>query len=198
MDIYQMIGRNIEVTDAMRAYAEEKLEKLERFSDHIVDAKVVMSYATDGNPALPAKVEVQLNVPNGIVRAEESGPDTYAATDMVVEKLERQLRRFKERRLAKRTQELPPTNLDVPPLPIDNDGDVSALPELDAEDEARDPAIVRVKRHVMRPMSPEDAALQMEALGHSFFVFHNMETNGISVIYLRHDGDYGLIEPANN
>jgi putative sigma-54 modulation protein len=193
MDIYQMIGRNIEVTDAMRSYAEEKLEKLNRFSDQIVDAKVVMSYATDGNPAEPAKVEVQLNVPNGIVRAEESGPDTYAATDMVVEKLERQLRRFKERRLAKRTQE-PPASLEVPPLPIDNDG---ALPPVEGEDEESDPAIVRVKRHVMRPMSPEDAAMQMEALGHSFFVFHNMDTEVISVIYLRDDGDYGLIEPAS-
>jgi putative sigma-54 modulation protein len=192
MDIYQMIGRNIEVTDAMRTYAEEKLEKLERFSDHIVDAKVVMSYATDGNPAMPAKVEVQLNVPNGIVRAEESGPDTYAATDLVVEKLERQLRRFKERRLAKRNQELPPSDLAVAPM---EGADTAA--ETD-EREAREPAIVRVKRHVMRPMSPEDAALQMEALGHSFFVFHNMETDTISVLYKRHDGNYGLIEPANN
>ncbi|ADI13184.1 ribosome hibernation-promoting factor, HPF/YfiA family [Truepera radiovictrix] len=190
MDIYQMIGRNIEVTDAMRAYAEEKLEKLERFSDHIVDAKVVMSYATDGNPAMPAKVEVQLNVPNGIVRAEESGPDTYAATDLVVEKLERQLRRFKERRLAKRNQEPPPSDLDVAPM---EGAGVAA-----DESQEREPAIVRVKRHVMRPMSPEDAALQMEALGHAFFVFHNMETDTISVLYRRHDGDYGLIEPANN
>lgn len=196
MDIYQMIGRNIEVTDAMRSYAEEKLEKLNRFSDQIVDAKVVMSYATDGNPAEPAKVEVQLNVPNGIVRAEESGQDTYAAVDMVVEKLERQLRRFKERRLAKRTQERPPTDLEVPPLPIDDDGALPPVEDELSEDE-RDPAIVRVKRHVMRPMSPEDAAMQMEALGHSFFVFYNMDTEVISVIYLRDDGDYGLIEPAN-
>jgi len=191
MDIYKLIGRNIDVTDAMRSHAEEKLEKLSRFSDHIVDAKVVMSYATDGNPALPAKVEVQLNLPHGIVRAEENGPDTYAATDMVVEKLERQLKRFKERKLAKRTQEPVLSGDALPPLPLDGDLPAEVPTEEDTEGE-----IVRVKRHVMRPMSPEDAAMQMEALGHSFFVFRNMESDDINVIYRRFDGDYGLIEPA--
>lgn len=192
MDIYKLIGRNIDVTDAMRAHAEEKLEKLNRFSDHIVDAKVVMSYATDGNPALPAKVEVQLNLPNGVVRAEENGPDTYAATDMVVEKLERQLKRFKERKLAKRTQEPMLAGDDLPPLPLEG----NLPPEVEEADADAEGEIVRVKRHVMRPMSPEDAAMQMEDLGHSFFVFRNMESGDINVIYRRFDGDYGLIEPA--
>lgn len=190
MDIYKLIGRNVEVTDAMRNYAEEKLDKLSRFSEHIVDAKVVMSYAADGNPALPAKVEVQLNLPHGIVRAEESGQDTYAATDMVVEKLERQLKRFKERKLAKRGKE-PALEDDLPPLPLEGN-----LPPEEAS-EIVGGEIVRVKRHVLRPMSPEDAAMQMEALGHNFFVFRNMETDDVSVIYLRNDGDYGLIEPAS-
>ena len=90
----------------MRSYAEEKLGKLDRFSDQIIDAKVVMSYAQDNSA--PAKVEVQLNVPNGIVRAEESGQDPYAAVDMVVDKLERQLKRFKGKMMAKRTQDEPP------------------------------------------------------------------------------------------
>lgn len=191
MDIYKLIGRNVEVTDAMRSYAEEKLEKLSRFSEHIVDAKVVMSYAADGNSALPAKVEVQLNLPHGIVRAEESGQDTYVATDMVVEKLERQLKRFKERKLTQRSKEPTLSGGDLPPLPLDGE-----LPP-EAVIEPEEGEIVRVKRHVMRPMSPEDAAIQMEALGHSFFVFRNMESSEISVIYLRFDGDYGLIEPTS-
>jgi putative sigma-54 modulation protein len=96
MNIYKMTGRNIDVSDAMRTYAEDKLSKLDRFSDQIVDAKVVMSYndrVGDG----PAKVEVQVNVPNGIVRAEERGPDHYGAIDLVVDKLERQLKKFKGR-----------------------------------------------------------------------------------------------------
>ena len=102
---YQLTGRNLEITDAMRAHTEEKLDKLSRFSEHIVDAKITMSYAMDGNSALPAKVEMQLNLPHGIVRAEENGADTYMATDTAVEKLERQLKRFKERKLTKRTND---------------------------------------------------------------------------------------------
>lgn len=175
MNIYQFTGRNIEITDAMRSYAEEKLTRLNRFSDQIVDAKVVMSYGGNGNDG-PARVEVQLNVPNGIIRAEERGVDTYAAIDLVVDKLERQLKRFKGRFIAKRTEEPPAVEEPAP--------------------EPTGPSIVRVKRHVLRPMTPEDAAIQMEALGHTFFMFHNAETDDINVIYLRHDGDYGLLQPA--
>ncbi len=175
MHIYKMIGRNLEVTDAMRTYAEDKLEKLERFSDQIVDARVVMSY-NEGDNGGPAKVEVQVNVPNGMIRAEERGQDTYAAVDLVVDKLERQLKRFKGRFIARRNEEKP-----TPDVP---------------EPESQEPVIVRTKKHTLRPMAPEDAAVQMEALGHDFFVFHNHDTDSVNVIYKRHDGDYGLIEPA--
>lgn len=175
MNIYQLIGRNIEVTPAMRGYAEEKLERLDRFSDQIVDAKVVMSYHEEMN-GTPARVEVQVNVPNGIVRAEERGQDHYAAVDLVMDKLERQLKKYKGRSIARRAEEKP--------LPV----------EPEPEDEG--PRIVRTKRYVMRPMAPEDAAMQMEDLGHDFFVFRNVDTDTISVLYLRADGDYGLIEPA--
>lgn len=175
MHIYELIGRNLEITEAMRNYAEEKLGKLERFSDQIQDARVVMSFGGDGVED-PARVEVQVRVPNGLIRAEERGMDSYAAVDKVVDKLERQLKRFKGRFIAKRTEEPP-----LPPPP---------------EPEPDGPAIVRVKRHVLRPMAPEDAAVQMEALGHTFFMFRNLDTEEINVIYLRHDGDYGLIEPS--
>ena len=189
---YQLTGRNLEITDAMRAHTEEKLDKLSRFSEHIVDAKITMSYAMDGNSALPAKVEMQLNLPHGIVRAEENGVDTYMATDTAVEKLERQLKRFKERKLTKRT-----TDAALKDYEIASPDDLLPLDTSPEQEQVTDEGeIVRVKRHVMRPMSPEDAAMQMEALGHSFFVFRNMETEEINVIYLRDDGDYGLIEPA--
>ncbi len=180
MNIYKLIGRNIDITDAMRQYAEDKLQKLDRFSDQIVDARVVMSYdgnASGGASGNPAKVEVQVNVHGGIVRAEERGQDSYAAIDLVVDKLERQLKKFKGRFIAKRTEEKPQPE---PPEPAETE-----------------PAIVRVKRHVLRPMAPEDAAMQMEALGHTFFMFRNLDSGEINVIYLRADGDYGLIEPAS-
>jgi putative sigma-54 modulation protein len=134
-----------------------------------------MSY-NDRDSGGPAKVEVQLNVPHGIVRAEERSADSYAAVDLVVDKLERQLKRFKGRLLAKRNEEKP------------------VIEEPDPEEHA--PTIVRTKRHVLRPMEPEDAAMQMEALGHTFYVFRNAHTDSVNVIYLRADGDYGLIEPA--
>jgi len=175
MEIYEIVGRNLDITDAMRSYAEEKLSRLTRFFDQVVDAKITMSYRA-GRPE-PATVEVQVNVPNGIVRAEENGADTYAAIDLVVDKLERQLKRFKGRQLARRTE---------------------APPEPEPADEGPfEPEIARVKRHVLRPMTPEDAAIQMDALGHDFFMFRNADTEDINVIYLRHDGNYGLLEPAS-
>ncbi len=175
MNIYQLIGRNIEITDAMRSYAEDKLTKLDRFSDQIVDAKVTMSY-DERLGGSPCKVEVQVNVPSGMVRAEERGADTYAAIDLVVDKLERQLKKYKGRMIAKRAEGAPAPEPELP--------------------EPSEPTIVRTKRYVLRPMSSEDAAIEMEALGHAFFVFRNVDTDLVSVIYLRHDGDYGLIEPA--
>jgi putative sigma-54 modulation protein len=177
MNIYQLIGRNLEITDAMRQYTEDKLAKLDRFSDQIVDARVTMSHDNKQDAANPNKVEVQVNLPSGIIRAEERSADMYAAIDLVVDKLERQLKRFKGRLIAKRNEAVPP--------------------QIEPEPESRAPSIVRVKRHVMRPMAPEDAAVQMEALGHEFYVFRNIETDLVTVIYLRMDGDYGLIEPAS-
>ena len=174
MNIYQFIGRNIEISQAMRNYAEEKLAKLDRFSNSIMDAKVVMSY---NNKAVnPAKVEVQINVPHGIIRAEEAGADSYSAIDLVSDKLERQLKKLKGRYISRRAEELPP---------------VYEEEEIDEEE----PQIVRVKKHVLRPMSPEDAAIQMDALGHDFYMFLNSDTDLVSVIYLRDDGHYGLLEP---
>lgn len=182
MNIYKLIGRNIEITEAMQAYAEDKLARLNRFSDQIIDAKVVMSYTTSKHHGNPAKVEVQVNLPNGIIRAEERGQDTYAAIDLVVDKLERQLKKFKGRMLAKRGE--------AAPAAVD-----PALTGGEDEMEDDEPRVVRTKQHTLRPMAPEDAALQMEALGHTFFLFRNIDTDLISVIYLRADGNYGLLEP---
>jgi putative sigma-54 modulation protein len=177
MNIYQFTGRNLEITEAMRSYAEDKLGKLERFFDHIIDAKVIMSYNHTRN-SNPARVEVQVNVPHGVVRAEESGQDTYAAVDKAVDKLERQLKKYKDR-LRQRKAAASPVPASVT---------TTATPETSQ--------IVRVKKHVMRPMSPEDAAMEMEALGHDFYMFLNSETNLVSVIYIRQDGNYGMLEPA--
>ncbi len=183
MNIYKFVGRNVEVTEALKNYVERKAERLDRYFDNIVDAKVVLSIAGSPHVERRAKAEIQLNVPGGIVRVEESDPDMYAAIDSAIEVLEKQLKRFKGRMVGKRHSNLGPSA--PPPQP----------PEEEAE--PFEPEIVRVKRFEMKPMTPEDAALQMEALGHTFFVFRNADTEQINVIYRRHDGNYGLIEPGS-
>ena len=178
MQIYRLVGRNVEITDAIRNYLEKKLARLERYFDGIQDAKVVLSLAGSPHVERRAKAEIQLNVPGGLIRVEEEDPDLYAAIDQAVEVLEKQLKRFKGRLLGRRRPGL---------------AQPAAIPEV--EEEAFTPEIVRVKRFEMKPMTPEDAAVQMEALGHSFFVFRNADTGEINVIYRRKDGHYGLIEP---
>ncbi len=177
MNIYKFVGRNVEITDAIRNYVEKKLARLERYHDAIQDAKVVLSLAGSPHVERRAKAEIQLNVRGGLIRVEEEDPDMYAAIDRAVEVLEKQLKRFKGRLMGKRHTAL---------------GQPSAPPPEEAEEA---PEIVRVKRFEMKPMTPEDAAVQMEALGHSFFVFKNADTGAINVIYRRKDGNYGLIEP---
>jgi putative sigma-54 modulation protein len=177
MNVYKLVGRNVEVTDALRNYVEDRLAKLERFSSQIVDAKVVLTVRADSRNDRSHRVEVQINMPQGIIRAEEAAADMYAAIDSAGELLERQLKRFKEKVLSRQH--------DAPVLEVDSD----------IEDEPSSPEIVRSKRFEMRPMAPEDAAAQMEALNHDFFMFMNSETDKINVIYRRRDGNYGLIEP---
>jgi len=179
MNIYKLVGRDVDITDALKNYVERKTARLDRYFDHIVDAKVVLSLAGSPHVERRAKAEIQLNVPGGLIRVEESDPDMYAAIDRAVEVLEKQLKRFKGRLLGKRH-----SGLGAPPPPVEE------------EPEEFEPEIVRVKRFEMKPMTPEDAALQMEALGHTFFVFRNSDTDEINVIYRRHDGNYGLIEPG--
>jgi len=180
MNIYKLVGRDIDITDALKSYVKRKTERLDRYFDQIVDAKVVLSLAGSPHVERRAKAEIQLNVPGGLIRVEESDPDMYAAIDRAVEVLEKQLKRFKGRLLGKRHSSL------GAPTP----------PPIEEEEGEFEPEIVRVKRFEMKPMTPEDAALQMEALGHTFFVFRNSDTDEINVIYRRHDGNYGLIEPG--
>jgi putative sigma-54 modulation protein len=178
MNVYKLVGRNVEVTDALRGYVQKRLSKLERFSSQIVDAKVVLSIKADGKFERRQRVEMQLNIPNGIIRAEEADADMYQAIDAATEVLERQLVKFKDKFVTRAHRgELP-------------------LPEsLIEEEDDFQPEIVRNKRFEMRPMNPEDAAAQMEALGHDFYVYTNPSTNAVNVIYKRRDGHYGLIEP---
>ncbi|MCL4455061.1 MAG: ribosome-associated translation inhibitor RaiA [Deinococcus sp.] len=177
MNVYKLVGRQVEITDAIKGYLDKKLSRLDRFFPNITDARVVLSLAQGPRIERRAKSEIQINVPGGIVRVEEADPDMYAAIDRSVERLETQLKRYKERHW-RRYQEgaFEPTE----PAP--------------AEEET--PQVVKVKRFAMRPMSVEDAIFQIENLGHDFFVFRSADTEEICVLYRRKDGNYGLIEPG--
>ncbi|WP_291429967.1 ribosome-associated translation inhibitor RaiA [Deinococcus sp.] len=187
MHIYKLSGRNVEVTDPMRAYVQEKLTRLDRYSDQITDARVTLTVRDVRDSGRRNRVEVQLNVPSGIIRAEEHHADMYAAIDKASDVLERQLRKFKTRYLKSRH--------DLTPQP--EPGPAEAAVNAEADDVTEfSPEIVRMKRFDMRPMTPEDAVAQMEALGHDFYVFMHMQTNTCGVVYRRKDGHYGLIEPS--
>jgi putative sigma-54 modulation protein len=181
MNVYKLVGRQIEITEALKNYLDKKMARLDRHFEN-AEAKVVLSMAQGARVERKAKAEIQVNVPGGIVRVEESDPDMYAAIDRAIDRLEYQLKRYKERHFQRERQAVPE--------PVLAGGGFAEA------EEDNEPRIVRTKRFNMKPMTPEDAAFEMEALGHDFFVFRNSDTEQINVIYRRRDGNYGLIEPS--
>jgi putative sigma-54 modulation protein len=174
-------GRNVQVTDALRSYAEKKLLKLNKYFHNIKEAEVTQSIQRNWHI-----VEVLVEGDGIFLRGEERSGDMYASIDAVVEKLERQLERFKGKLMAHpHRQEL-----------VAEEGTELDGGEL-TEDEAEEglPTIVKTKRFAIKPMGAEEAAMQMELINHDFFVFLNSETEQVNVIYRRKDGNYGLIEP---
>lgn len=173
-------GRNIVVTPALRNYAESKLARLHRFVDVLGTAHVVLSVEKHRQVA-----EVTLTVRDLILRAEESTPDLYASIDLVADKLERQVLRYKEKLVAHGGRA----------------GRGAAGAEraagvaVEEEGAGAQPRVVKVKHFALKPLAVEDAVVQLELLGHAFFVFRNARTEEVNVIYRRRDGAYGLIEP---
>ncbi len=171
-------GKNVEVTQALKDVTEKKLVKLEKYFQRDIVGNV--TFSTEKNRKI---IEVTINLPGTILRAEESSDDMYASIDRAVDILERQIRKYKTR-LQKRYQNNETIRFEnVIPLPVGDDNEKSSL--------------VRKKKFTLKPMSAEEAILQMELLRHNFFVFQDAETEDISVVYKRKDGNYGLIEPEN-
>lgn len=170
-------GKNIEITDFIRDHVTKKLAKLERFFKRILDVTVHF-YSERGR----IKVEVTMTASGVVLRGEGEGPDWRTAFDEVLEKLERQVKRHKEKLERKgllRKEEL--VTLEEIPGETEEEMKVSDR-------------VVKVKEFVLRPMSLEDAILQMELLGHTFFVFKDLEREKVQVVYKRKDGNYGLID----
>ena len=177
-------GRNLSVTEALDRYASEKVKKVEKFFDEErSDARAEVELTHERNRAVsePEVAEATLFINGTVLKAKQATSDMYASIDGMVDKLERQVRRYRGRQLARWQGQ----RERVMPEPV--------LVE-DAEDlETR---IVRTKQFQMKPMGAEEAALQMELLDHDFYVFTSADTGDINVVYRRRDGDYGLIEPA--
>jgi len=170
----------MEVTPALQDYLEKRLGKLEKYFESDIEANITMSIARESHI-----VEVTISIDGLLLRGEEVSPDMYASVDSVVDKLERQIHKHKTKINRKlRQQGVKELSEQLAPAPVEE------------EEEETEPGIVRTKRFVMKPMQVEEAILQMDLLGHSFFVFNNAETEELNVIYKRKDGNYGLIEPV--
>ncbi|MCX2454672.1 ribosome hibernation-promoting factor, HPF/YfiA family [Lacticaseibacillus nasuensis] len=176
---YNVRGENIEVTDAIRNYVEKRISKLNKFFEDSVEAIAHVNLKV--YPDKTAKVEVTIPLNYLTLRAEETSPDLYASIDLVTDKLERQVRKYKTK-INRKSREKGFAPIDV------------AEPADDAAEEESDLAVVRTKRVSLKPMDAQEAILQMDMLGHNFFIFSDADTNGTSIVYKRRDGKYGLIE----
>ncbi len=174
--IMNYTGKNMEVTEALKGVTEKKLGKLDKYFQKDIQGNV--TFSTEKNRKI---IEVTINLPGTILRAEESSDDMYGSIDRAVDILERQIRKNKTK-LQKRYKNSETIRFEnVAPLAN--------------EDEEIKPSLVRKKKFVLKPMSTEEAILQMELLRHNFFIFMDAESDDISVVYKRKDGNYGLIEP---
>ncbi|SFI64792.1 ribosome hibernation-promoting factor, HPF/YfiA family [Thermoflavimicrobium dichotomicum] len=182
---YVIRGNNLEVTDALREFIEKKLSRLEKYFEKPTDAHVALSVQKDHH-----KVEVTIPYPGLLVRAEEVSDDMYVSVDLVIEKLERQIRKYKTKVNRKLRQDG-----SLRSLQKENAFSIQSVATATVEQEESDFEIVRRKQFELKPMDTEEAILQMDLLGHNFFVFINAETDQVNVIYKRKDGKYGLIEP---
>lgn len=170
---FTITGKNITLTDALKNTVEKKLSKLDKYFNPNVEVHATLSVQKNNQI-------IEVTIPfNGIIlRGEESTQDMYTSIDNVLEKLEKQIIKHKTR-IERQV----------------HDGTIR-FKDLPAYEEAdNEPKIVRTKRFAMKPMDAEEAVLQMELLGHSFFVFKDAESNEVNVVYKRKDGNYGLIEP---
>jgi len=178
-------GKHLDFTPALREHAEAKLKKLERYFDQVQEVHLVESILRNQHI-----VEVTLNANGTVIRAEERSPDMYTSMDLVIDKLERQLIRYKDRFMTRKRDALEghkPEEVLAAAFAEEPE------PRRAAAEEA---LIVRTKRFAVKPMAPEEAAMEMELIGHDFFVFRNSESDEVNVIYKRRDGNYGLIDPA--
>jgi len=175
---YNLRGHNIEVTESLREYVEKKVSRIEKYFDTLpaVEVQVTLRVSKADHT-----VEITLPLNGMMLRAEETSEDMYASIDLVVEKLERQIRKYKTRVNRK----------------FENQGIRSLFKDFVpvSDEREEDFSVVKTKNFAVKPMVVEEAILQMNLIGHDFFVFLNAEEDSINVVYKRRNGQYGLIKP---
>jgi len=184
---FNIRGENIEVTPAIRDHIEKKVEKIERYFTDGANATAMVNLKSYNHSQ--TKVEVTIPMKNLTLRAEERHDDMYAAIDLIVSKLERQIRKYKTK-VNRKFRERDGIGLAFAAA----ENDTRAQNEIEEEEE--DLTIVRTKQFDLKPMDEEEAVLQMNMLGHNFFVFTDAESNETNIVYKRKDGSYGLIETS--
>ncbi len=168
-------GKNIDLTNALKEYVEKRIGKLDRYFEGLDEAQVTLNVEKERH-----RVEVTVPVNGMILRGEEETTDMYSSIDLVLEKLERQISKHKTRLSRK----------------VKNGSLLDLVPKVNNEaKEELEPKVLRTKRFAVKPMPVDEAIMQMNLIGHSFFVFSNAETEEVNVVYRRKDGHYGLIEP---
>lgn len=170
-------GKNMDVPDRLDEYVRRKIGKLERYLNDPAEAQVELSEESTKNAQHRQVIQVTIFKNGTIVRGEERAADMPTAIDAVVDKLERQIKRYKEKNVTKKRRA----------QIMEQESEISAPPE--------EPRVVRIKRFPVPPMSEDEAIDQMELVGHSFFVFSNQTNGKLNVVYRREDGNYGLLEP---
>ena len=173
---FNVRGENIEVTEAIRSYVEKRLSKLEKYFSYAGDSVAHVNLKVYSEKKY--KVEVTIPLPYLVLRAEETSPDMYGSIDLVTDKLERQLRKHKTK-LNRKSREKGIKDFQLPEVEEVKDNKFE---------------IVRTKRVSLKPMDSEEAILQMDMLGHDFFIYEDAGSEGINIVYRRQDGRYGLIE----
>jgi putative sigma-54 modulation protein len=174
----QVKGRNLDINDSIRSYAERKLGKLER---RLPDPRIELELAVERNPSIATNhvAEATIWTKGPVIRARETSSDLKASIDQLVDKLERQVKRYRQQGKSRRRRA----------------ARAAAAAEGVPVSSEEGHQIVKTKQFAVKPMTAEEAALQLELIGHDFFVFRNAETDEINVLYRRRDGTYGLIEP---
>jgi putative sigma-54 modulation protein len=189
MDI-KIRGKNVELTPALKGYIEEKIGGLGKYFEHVKGVDVALTVERNRSIENTQRAEVTMRVDGTVIRGEEASVSMYSSIDIVIEKLERQLKKYKSRIYASMRDRRPgkkTKRVQEEVVPVEEE---EAIISRNAE-----PMIARTKVVSLRPMTASEATLQMELLGHDFHLFLNPETGGVNLVYRRRDGNYGLLVP---